>query len=349
MNHRSPKALAVMAALILAILVLGICFLFQLHYLSHVSIGFSIGLSIFTFLAGYLIFNYIMGRMINDRIKLIYKTIHQLKITHKKNFSIDMNEDVLSNMNKEVAEWAEEKRKEIEALKSQENYRREFIGNVSHELKTPIFNIQGYILTLLEGGLKDSTINIKYLEKAAKSTERLTQIVEDLDEISGFEAGRLELFIQKINIIELANEVMDSFEMKAKEFNVALTFRKEYENAIWVMADKKRIRQVFVNLIDNALKYGKEKGKIEIRFYDLDENLLVEVADDGLGIANKHLPRLFERFYRVDASRSRDKGGTGLGLAIVKHIIEAHNQTINVRSTLNVGSTFGFTLKKGDY
>lgn len=347
MNHKSPRVLAIIAAAILSLIVMLLLILFQLFTNEGFDLKLLLGLPTLTFFTSFIVFNYIMGKLINDRVKLIYKTIHQLKITSNKDISINMGKDVLGEINKEVTEWAVEKTKEIEGLKNQENFRREFVGNVAHELKTPIFNIQGYIFTLLDGGLDDDNINKKYLEKASRSTERLAQIVEDLDQITGFEAERLELFIQKMNILELAVEVMESFELKAKESKTTLKFRKEYDSPIWVLADKNRIRQVFVNLINNSLKYGKEEGSIEIRFYDLDKNMLIEVADDGIGIENKHLARLFERFYRVDASRSRDKGGTGLGLSIVKHIIEAHDQTINVRSTPKAGSTFGFTLKKG--
>jgi two-component system phosphate regulon sensor histidine kinase PhoR len=222
------------------------------------------------------------------------------------------------------------------------------LGNVSHELKTPIFNIQGYVHTLLDGGLEDEEINRKFLIRADKSVERMISVVEDLDVISRLEAGILELNIQRINIIELAKEVMEMEEMKAEKRNITIRFNERYDKPIYVMADADQIKRVYINLLDNGIKYGSADGSIKLRFYDMDQNILCEVADDGSGIEPKHLPRLFERFYRVDKARDRHTGGTGLGLSIVKHIIDAHKQTINVRSLVggNSGTTFSFTLKE---
>ena len=256
--------------------------------------------------------------------------------------------DPLESVNKDVVSWAETQQQEIQSLKDQEEYRREFLGNVSHELKTPIFNIQGYIHTLLDGGLEDEQINRKFLVRAEKSVERLISVVEDLDVISRLESGRLELNIQKINIVDLAREVMEMEEMKAEKRDISIKFNDKYDKPIYVMADGDQIRQVYINLLDNSIKYGTNEGSIRLRFYDMDQNILCEVADDGPGIEAKHIPRLFERFYRVDKARDRHAGGTGLGLSIVKHILDAHQQTINVRSKTgeNSGTTFSFTLKK---
>jgi two-component system phosphate regulon sensor histidine kinase PhoR len=261
---------------------------------------------------------------------------------------LSLNKDIISKVNEEVSEWAQDRRQEIEELKKLEAYRREFLGNVSHELKTPLFNIQGYILTLLDGGLNDSTINKEYLERSGKNIERMISIVEDLEVISRFETGEMKLDVINFDIVALATDVIELLEVKAKKKNIRLYLSREYEKPLFVRADKERIRQVLINLLDNSIKYGTENGKTKVSFFDMDENLLIEVADNGIGVDTKDVSRLFERFFRVDKSRSREQGGSGLGLAIVKHILEAHKQTINVRSTIGVGTTFAFTLQKTD-
>ncbi len=300
-----------------------------------------------TFILTYLLAAYAVQRFIYDKIKVIYKLIHSQKVKKedKTKPSIDLDRDIISEVDSEVAEWANERDKEIEYLRNLENYRKEFVGNVSHELKTPIFNIQGYVLTLLDGGLEDPTINRNYLQRAESSIERMINIVQDLESISQFESGQLILDIERADIVRLATDVIHALELKAKKKGIKLVLKEEYD-PIYVMADGDRIKQLLINLIENSIKYGKPNGRTKISFFDMDENILVEVTDDGIGIEEKHLSRLFERFYRVDKSRSREAGGTGLGLSIVKHIIEAHNQTITVRSTPGVGSTFGITLKK---
>jgi two-component system phosphate regulon sensor histidine kinase PhoR len=301
------------------------------------------------FTGSYFTFRLVVNEFIYQKIKLIYKTIHNLKMP-KQELKTMLNEDqdVLETVNQEVVSWAENKQQEIQSLKDQEEYRREFLGNVSHELKTPIFNIQGYVHTLLDGGLEDEGINRKFLMRADNSVERMISVVEDLEEISSLESGRVELKQDVINIVELAKEVIEMQEMKASNRDIKIKFGANYDHPIAVLADSHQIKQVYTNLLDNAIKYGKERGRIFLRFYDMDQNILCEVADDGPGIEKHHIPRLFERFYRVDKARDRHAGGTGLGLAIVKHIIEAHEQAINVRSNKgeNSGTTFSFTLKK---
>ena len=259
---------------------------------------------------------------------------------------VALNEDILGNVNREVMDWQQNRSDEIEELKKLETFRKEFLGNVSHELKTPIFNIQGYIHTLLDGAMDDKEVNTQYLQRAVKSAERLALIVEDLEAISKLESGELILDQRTFDIYDLVKDMYESSEMKAKEKNISLGFKDGVEKSFYVYADKDRIRQVIVNLVINSIKYGKENGTTLTGFYDMDENVLIEITDNGIGIDTKDLPRVFERFFRVDKSRSREAGGTGLGLAIVKHIIEAHKQNINVRSTLGVGTTFAFTLKK---
>jgi two-component system, OmpR family, phosphate regulon sensor histidine kinase PhoR len=292
----------------------------------------------------------ILDKFIYEKIRLIYKTIHDLKAPRPISKAVLLNKkNIIEKTNQEVLEWAENKTKEIDDLKKLEAYRREFLGNVSHELKTPIFNIQGYILTLLDGGMDDPQINRKYLERTEQSIDRMISIVEDLEAISRFETGELRLDFENFDIVSLANEVIEDLEIKAEKKNIRFYFARNYDVPIYVFADKQRIRQVLTNLMVNSIKYGTENGRTKISFFDMDENILIEITDSGVGIPREELPRVFERFYRGDRSRARKsgEGGSGLGLAIVKHIIEAHNQTINVRSTLGVGSTFAFTLRKG--
>ena len=254
--------------------------------------------------------------------------------------------DVLDLVNQVVLRWSEEKKQEINELKQMASYRREFLGNVSHELKTPVFNIQGYVDTLLEGGLEDKTINVKFLQKTQNSVNRMIALVEDLEEISKLESVNLELNVESFNLYELATEVIDFMEQKALLNKTKIIINPIASKSIKVLADIRRIRQVMINLIDNAIKYGKmDDPVVTISFYNFHDNYLIEIQDNGIGMPEENLVRVFERFYRTEESRSRDKGGMGLGLAIVKHIIEAHRQTISVRSNLGEGTTFSFTLK----
>ena len=307
-----------------------------------------IAIPVITYIVSYLTSYQALNQFIYNKIKLIYKTIHSLKAPVKsKPIKIDMDKQVIEEVEEEVISWAKTFTDEISTLKDMEEYRREFIGNVSHELKTPIFNIQGYLHTLLDGGMDDPNINYKYLMQAANNTERMANIVADLGYISKFEAGKLQLEMVQYDIVQLVEDVLEDSQLNAKEKNITLKLKNENQIPVMVYADIESIRRVLVNLISNSIKYGKIDGRTFISFYDLDDNVLIEVSDNGKGIEQEHLPRLFERFYRVDKGRSRTQGGTGLGLAIVKHILEAHLQTINVRSNTEVGSTFGFTLKKG--
>jgi len=321
--------------------------IFEYLFHKHYTIWVPVVVSTLTFILSFFLFQFAVERFIYRKIKLIYKNIHQLKLKKgQKSKSVDLNTDIIAAVNKDVEAWAKDQKEEIEYLKNLENYRREFLGNVSHELKTPIFNIQGYIMTLLEGGLEDPSINRTYLERAEKSVERMVNIVEDLEIITQFESGQLILHKEKFDIVELARDTMSSIQYSAEKNNVKLVFKEVYDKPIYVKADKESVQKVLSNLLVNSIKYSKQVGETKLSFYDMDENILVEVTDNGIGISQEHIPRLFERFYRVDRSRSRDIGGTGLGLSIVKHIIEAHNQTINVRSSLGIGTTFGFTLAK---
>ncbi|MFW5759234.1 MAG: sensor histidine kinase [Bacteroidota bacterium] len=302
------------------------------------------------FFISFFTYKYILDKFIYEKIRLIYKTIHELKSSKKPNrISLFNRNDIIEQANLEVQQWAENKAREVADLRKLEAYRREFLGNVSHELKTPIFNIQGYVLTLLDGGINDPEINRKYLERTEQSINRMINIINDLEVISRFEAGELKLEYENFDLVALTSNVIDFSEIKAEKKNIRIYFAKGHESPLMVYADKKRIEQVLTNLILNSIKYGTENGRTKISFFDMDENILVEVTDSGLGIPREELPRIFERFYRGDRSRTRKtgEGGSGLGLAIVKHIIEAHQQTINVRSMPGVGSTFAFTLRKG--
>lgn len=308
-------------------------------------------ITIFTLTAGlsFFLFFYTLEFFIYRKIKLIYKTIHSLK-TQKydavlENFSWE--KDPIFEMSKEVINWARDKKMEIDQLKKVADFRKEFLGNVSHELKTPIFSIQGYLHTLLDGAIYDEEVNTKFLKKAAKSTDRLSDLVADLLEISNLESGELQMNLERFDINSLTKDVYEQFEVKAKEKAIELVIKEGCNKPFFVMADKYRIRTVLVNLVSNSIKYGNNNGYTVASYYVMGDNILIEIADSGEGINQEFLPRIFERFYRVDKSRSRNNeaGGTGLGLAIVKHIIEAHHQTINVRSTLGKGTTFGFTLK----
>lgn len=288
----------------------------------------------------------IVNRFLYSKIRILYKTIHDTQIIDKDLKVKVQSTDALEEVEREVKEWSENRGSLIAQLKKQEKYRKEFIGNVSHELKTPIFNIQGYILTLLDGGLEDENINRAYLERAEKSINRMITIVKDLEVISKLESGELKLLPERFNIIDLINEVLDMQEMRAKKHGIKLVFSQYNSVPKYVNADKKEIFQVLNNLIVNSIKYGKDKGTTHIEVMNMDSKTLIEVRDNGIGIEADNLPRIFERFFRVDKSRSRNMGGSGLGLAIVKHIIDAHKQSINVSSTYGEGSSFTFTLDK---
>ncbi len=341
MKNPKPSILAFYSSIIIAVIAAIVC-----GFISHNTSEIII-VAVTVFVAGYAIFFYVLQIFIYRKIKLVYKSIHHLK-SGKEESSLKekLNEDPLDMVNKEVMEWENEKVTEIEQLKKLEVYRKEFVANVTHELKTPLFSIQGYIHTLLDGALEDEAVNKMFLEKASRNVDRLTNLISDLEIITQLESGSYTLEQEVFDIHMLASDVFDSLELKANARKISLSFKKGCDQPFYVFADKEKIRQVLINLLDNSIKYGKERGNTVVSFYDMDENILVEVTDDGNGIDEHHLVRLFERFYRADKSRSRDIGGTGLGLSIVKHIIEAHNQTINVRSRVGVGTTFGLTLHR---
>ena len=350
-NNQSPKQLSIITTISLLVVNIVIYTIFSLLYNQMHIWAYILGF-LTSFIFSYFIIYQTLETFIYKKVKLIYKTIHRLKRgknSSYKTFDLQKDLDLLENVNKEFIDWANSQKDEIKQMKELEQYRRNFVGNVSHELKTPIFNIQGYIHTLLDGGIHDDSINVKYLEKTSKSVDRMINMVEDLETISALESGIIEMNLTKFNIIDLTQEVIEFLEVKAQKKNINLFASiDESKTAVFVFADKIRVRQILINLIDNAIKYTSDTKSpyIKVSFYDMDENILIEVSDNGLGISMENIPHLFDRFYRVDSARSRAQGGTGLGLSIVKHIIEAHKQTINVRSNLGIGTTFSFTLKK---
>ncbi|GAA4115723.1 ATP-binding protein [Aquimarina addita] len=315
-----------------------------LYTQSEFSILFLLGFLIACYIVCFLIIQYRVEKFIYRRVRKIYDDIEMLDVDTLGDSPVTTD---MRTLIKEVEKFAQKRKTEIETLKVREDYRKEFMGNISHELKTPLFTVQGYILTLLDGAMFDPVILKKYLSRADKGVERLIYIIKDLDMITKLEVGDLNLNYTNFDIIELVQSIFDLFEMKAAKKNIALIFDMNYREPILVHADKERIQQVLSNLIVNSIKYGKEDGTTEISIENLIKNkVIVRVTDNGEGIAQAHIPRLFERFYRVDKSGSRKEGGSGLGLAIVKHIIEAHHERIYVESDYRIGSEFSFTLEK---
>lgn len=316
----------------------------MLYYFLTLNWNFIIVFSISLFIFSFFVLQYRVERFIYRRVKKIYDDVSLLESSSFRNKSITTD---MATLTREVEKFARDKKIEIETLKIREEYRREFLGNVSHELKTPLFTVQGYILTLLDGAMNDKILRKKYLQRAEKGVERLIYIVQDLDMITKLEVGNLNLNFTRFNIVELVQNVFDLLEMKADKKGIMLMFDMKYIKPIMVYGDQEKIQQVVTNLVVNSIKYGKENGTTEVSIEDLVNNkIIVRVKDNGEGIEQKNIPRLFERFFRVDKSGARTEGGSGLGLAIVKHIIEAHDEKIYVESTFGQGSEFSFTLEK---
>lgn len=340
-KNSSPKYLALMNAIIIGLLNLCIGIIIQGTWL-QILIA-----TLFVFVTSYIIILKTIQIFIYRKIKLIYKFIYNTKANKKEEFFYNkiLPQKSIDEVSKDVLRWGIEKRQAIDSLEKNEEYRREFLHNLSHEFKTPIFTTQGYIETLLSGAKDNPALLEKFLNNAQRGINRLASLAKDLDEISNLEFGMTKLNYSNFVIQELISEIYEEFSIKAEAKHTKLIFKKGTQLPILVNADINKIRQVLVNLIENAIKYGKEGGTITAGVYTLDDgHVYTEISDDGPGMAEEHLSRIFERFYRVDRGRSRDVGGTGLGLAIVKHIIDAHQHTINVRSKVEVGSSFGFTL-----
>ncbi len=300
------------------------------------------------FIGSYGLVLYTLQTFIYRKIKLIYKFIYQTKASKKEEFYYKniLPQKSIDEVREDVETWAGQRKEEIELLQQNEAFRKEFLQNLSHELKTPIFAIQGYVDTLINGAMDNADVNKKFLQSTSRNIDRLVNLVDDLDAISKLESGEQQLQKDSFIIQELLKEVYETLSIKADKREIKCVIKKGCEQPLSVYADKEKIRQVFINLVDNAIKYGKQLGTIEGSFYKVDgARILIEISDDGAGIAEEHLLRIFERFYRTDMARSRKVGGSGLGLSICKHIVEAHGQTIHVRSKIDVGSTFGFTLQ----
>lgn len=338
----SPKQLSLFTAVVLGIPVTIGAWLLRREW-ELVVISFVL------FVAGsYALILAVLQRFIYRKIKLIYKFIYQTKASKKEEmyYKYILPQKGIDDVREDVERWALQREGEIELLRTNEKYRKEFLQNLAHELKTPIFAIQGYLDTLVDGAADDPEIRDKFLRKASKNVGRLVNLTNDLDEISKLESGEIPLHKENFVIQDLIREVYEILHIKALEKSIRCQFKKGTEVGITVFADKEKVRQVLINLVDNALKYSHENGNVEASVYNTDgKRVLVEISDDGSGIGEEHLGRIFERFYRTDMARSRKIGGSGLGLAICKHIVEAHGQTIHVRSKVNVGTTLGFTLE----
>lgn len=326
--------------------VAGVCVL-ALALIMHAKWWVVLVATLLTFVLISLLALWIMIEYVAYKLKPIYSVVFSRDV-HTGEIVGELKDKRVENISEELNAWADDNDKEIARLKDAEKFRKQYLGNVAHELKTPIFNIQGYISTLLDGGLEDELVNRKYLERAEKSIDRMINIINDLDTIARLESDMSEMKCESFDIVALAKEIADLSEMEASKRNITITVKgaNDLPSRFWVSADKLYISQVLENLITNSIHYGKEGGHTKISFRDMLDKVLVEVEDDGIGIAKSDVPRVFERFYRTDKGRSREQGGTGLGLAIVKHIIEAHGEHVSVRSELGVGSTFTFTLKK---
>ena len=344
MKLKKTYKYALWSALYLTLLSVIVAVISYLFFFNSLGIITVIIFAFVLFAISFFIIQYRAEHFIYQRIKKVYEEVSILDVNDLERTAVTTDIETLS---KSVKDFVEGKRIEIQNLTERDSFRRDFLGNVAHELKTPLFTVQGYILTLIEGAVNDKEIRTKYLNRANKGVERLTSIVKDLDMIAKLETEGMKMNLENFNILEIIQNVFDLFEMKAKKRSIILKFDRVYEFPIFVQGDIERIEQVLINLVVNSIKYGTIGGVTTVSVDGYNENkFIIKIADNGEGIKQEHLSRLFERFYRVDQSRSREQGGSGLGLSIVKHIIEAHNETILLKSTYNEGSEFSFTLEK---
>lgn len=340
-KNLSPRQIALFTALVLAIPESILVYVVEKSWI------WALSSFVLIFTSSYFLIHFMLERFIYRKIKLIYKFINKTKATKREEifYKYVLPRKSIDDVREDVEAWAQANEQELELLRQNEQFRREFLQNLSHEFKTPVFAIQGYVDTLLAGALANPDVNKKFLEKTAKNVDRLTHLLNDLDQISKLERGELVLYRENFVIQDLVRDVFESVSVKAERMNIQCQIKKGCETPLTVFGDKEKIRQVITNLVGNSIKYGRVNGMITASMYNTDgKHILVEITDDGIGIGEKHLPRLFERFYRTDEGRSIDVSGSGLGLAICKHIVEAHGQTIHVRSTEGVGTTVGFTL-----
>jgi two-component system, OmpR family, phosphate regulon sensor histidine kinase PhoR len=334
---------ALKSSVYISLFFLGVLLIFN-FFVTKINVLYFLGITFVVLVFAFIVLQYRVEKFIYRRVKKIYDDVSLLESS---SFTSQPVTTDMATLTREVKKFARDKKVEIETLKIREEYRREFLGNVSHELKTPLFTVQGYLLTLLDGAMNDKKIREKYLERAEKGVERLIYIVKDLDLITKLEIGDIHLEPSRFDIVLLVNNVFELLEMSAAKKHISLTFETNYKTPIYVIADQEKIQQVVTNLVVNSIKYGKKGGTTEVSIEDLTKNkIIVRITDNGEGIEKHHIKRLFERFYRVDKSGARTEGGSGLGLAIVKHIVEGHNENIYVESQFGVGSEFSFTLEK---
>jgi two-component system phosphate regulon sensor histidine kinase PhoR len=342
-KNLTPQQLSLYTAFLLSIPIgLGFLIVSPKWWIALIAFGI-------TFIGSFFLIQYTLEKFIYRKIKLIYKFIYQTKASKREEtyYKYILPQKSIDEVRSDVEKWAEQRKEEIEVLRNNEAYRKEFLQNLAHEFKTPIFAIQGYVDTLLDGALENPAVNRRFLENAARNVDRMVTLVSDLDEISRLESGEQPLHQQNFVIQDLIKEVFESLSIKTSRKHIRCAIKKGCDTPVVVYADKEKIRQVIINLVSNATKYGNDGGNVVASIYITDSNhVLVEISDDGIGIAEEHIPRIFERFYRTDRGRSREVGGSGLGLSIAKHIVEAHGQTIHLRSKINVGTTVGFTLDR---
>lgn len=336
----SPRTISFIAAFILSS-IFCICIYFLFHDAKDIGLKLLM-IGFITTILGYLIIFYAFKQFIYSKINLIYRTFHHLSSNRKK---IDFGENILEQLNEDVLEWDKARKAQIQKLKEQDSFRKEFIGNLAHELKTPTFAVQGYILTLLDGAMHDENVNELFLKKAESSIDRMAHLISELDTITKIENARLDLKFEKFNFTDLLKEVKEGLEYRAVSKNIKVHLQINLDEVLNVSADRDQIMKVVNNLLMNAMKYGEENGNIWVRIFKMDDHILVEIEDDGIGIPQEDMGRVFERFYRVDKSRHRDTGGSGLGLAICKHIMDAHEEIIQVRPAAQKGTIFSFSLK----
>ena len=340
---KKSYAFAIITALLTSLALTLILSVF-LYCKNSFDIKISLAFAGISFIVTLLIFQYSIRKYIFKRVEKIYKDIMILesKTNPVQNIPISADMDFLTS---EISKYAKLKKQEVQLFQAREEFRKEFVGNVAHELKTPLFTVQGYISTLLDGAMSDSEVLKKYLKRADKGVDRLIYIVQDLDMITKIEFGESKLETSNFDVLELIRNVFEELEMKAVKKNIALSLENSGHTKLMVHADRERIQQVLTNLVVNSIKYGHNNGTTEVSVEPLgDYKVVVRVTDNGEGIEEKHILRLFERFYRVDKSGARTEGGSGLGLSIVKHIIDAHQENIFVDSKYGIGSEFSFTL-----
>ncbi len=344
----TPRKIAIIAALVVIASILGSNWVFSTILYKESQTTVKILVSIVTGLITFAIISKVIATFLETRVKHLFQIIHKPEDSNINELKLNQDQPLLEQVELEVSKYLKSQNQELNTLRDLEKYRQDFVGNVAHELKTPIFNIQGYVHTLKDGALDDPEVNKLYLQRASDNIDRMIKIIEDLDSVYKLESNQLKLEWQDIDILNFVETMKEEIKLLAKEKNISISIESDLPDELKIRADTDYLRQVFINLLENSVKYGKENGETCIKLIDLDQNVLIEIQDNGPGIESKHLRHIFDRFYRVDKARSRQAGGSGLGLSIVKHILEAHGQNIKVRSTPGIGTIFSFTLAKNE-